>query len=230
MPPRAPRSYCRLPTRQYSTSMRRHVSPIRKVAGPPYRSSDDGQIPAKNAPIRHCTRPHAPVHVPAREIQAHRRGSFFARATRAGFSATMSALCQRSRLPHQHYWLLIVDFDFIELTVDFDRDSKSWPGVSDLIFRLDFKFVVYFCVWHLYMVENKSFLQILAFVLCGLSRFMHCSIRFHSLFLWRSSIRFILLVVGTLRSDDLFWAEETHFNWPTYALSNAAITGHCNLT
>jgi hypothetical protein len=80
------------------------------------------------------------------------------------------------------------------------------------------------------MAENKSFLQILALVLCGSSQFMHCSIRFHSLFLWRSSIWFILLAVGTLRSDDFFWAKEAPFNWPTYALSNAAITGHCSLS
>ena len=59
---------------------------------------------------------------------------------------------------------------------------------------------------------------------------MHCSIWFHNLFLWHSSIRLILLAVGTLRSGDFFWAKEARFNWPTYALSNAAITGHCSLS
>jgi hypothetical protein len=27
-----------------------------------------------------------------------------------------------------------------------------------------------------------------------------------------------------------FWAKEAPFNWPTYALSNATITGHYNLS
>jgi hypothetical protein len=44
-----------LSTRHSSTSTRHHVGPIRKVADPPYRSSDDGSIPAKNAPIRYLT-------------------------------------------------------------------------------------------------------------------------------------------------------------------------------
>ena len=125
-PPRALISCCRLPTRQSSTSMRRHVGLIRKVAGPPYRSSDDGQISAKNATIRHCTRPHAPVDAPAREIHAYRRGNFSTCAPHApGFSAATSALYQRSRLPRQYYRPLTADFDFLKLTIDFDRDFKS---------------------------------------------------------------------------------------------------------
>ena len=47
----------RASTRHCHSSTRRHVGPIRKVTGSSYRSSDDSQIPAKNAPIRHCTPP-----------------------------------------------------------------------------------------------------------------------------------------------------------------------------
>ena len=114
-------------------------------------------------------------------------------------------LCHASTLSGLTFLVLTFDFDFLQcwsLTVDFDQ-TQSWLGVFSSIFRPHFKFVVcFFCFRHLYMVQNEIF-YIKVFVLCGLSRFMHYSIRFHSLFR-RSSTRFNLLAVGTLRSNQSF--------------------------
>jgi hypothetical protein len=93
-----------LPTHCFSTSTCLPVGPIRKIASSPYRSSDDGQITTKHAPIRHCTCPHALVEDYAHGIHAPPTSLALSRVQhmRLGLLPPHQPYAKRSRLPRHH--------------------------------------------------------------------------------------------------------------------------------